>query len=214
MLAVRNTPKYSAWTYIPNFDIIEHKKRKIYLKFTGNDHDWDIFEACAISMKAQKEISQSGLVKTLTYGEINFESIARIIYIIKFDYGGINRGISNHYVISSCLINMHVGGEMFYDLGSGTGKAALSAAIVHPFKICCGVEILPDLHNIALDLKQKWDEYLSSKQLVASSLEYVCGSFFSKMDCDWTKGDVVFVNSHCLTDDMMLQLSIMAGNQK
>jgi hypothetical protein len=91
----------------------------------------------------------------------------------------------------------------------------MGAAVLYPFRLSCGVELLPELHTIALELKRKWDQAvatLSSKGCDAPFLEYVCGSFLSREDCDWTHGDVVFVNSHCLTDDMMAQLSVMAGD--
>jgi hypothetical protein len=92
----------------------------------------------------------------------------------------------------------------------------MGAAVLHPFRLSCGVELLPELHTIALELKRKWDQAVaslpSSKGCDAPLLEYVCGSFLLREDCDWTNGDVVFVNSHCLTGDMMAQLSVMAGD--
>jgi tRNA G46 methylase TrmB len=39
---------------------------------------------------------------------------------------------------------------VFYDLGSGTGKAILSAAMVYQMKKCCGIEIFKPLHETAL----------------------------------------------------------------
>ena len=40
-------------------------------------------------------------------------------------------------------------GEHFYDLGSGTGKAVLTAAVTHPFGRVTGIEILEPLHLLA-----------------------------------------------------------------
>lgn len=91
---MQRTCRFSVFNFIPDFTAIEKKKKKIYLKFTGNDNDWDIYEACALSLKAQREINGGeGTVKTLTYGEINFESVARIINVIKYQFGGLNRGM-------------------------------------------------------------------------------------------------------------------------
>lgn len=36
-----------------------------------------------------------------------------------------------------------VAGEIFFDLGSGTGKAVLTAAALHPFAAATGIEIQP-----------------------------------------------------------------------
>lgn len=51
-----------------------------------NDNDWDIFEACEISCREQKQFSPSNYtVKSLTYGEINFESVEEILRIVLSD---------------------------------------------------------------------------------------------------------------------------------
>lgn len=45
--------------------------------------------------------------------------------------------------------------SIFYDLGSGTGKAVLACAMVYPVKKSCGIEILPNLHQCAVQQQQK-----------------------------------------------------------
>lgn len=39
--------------------------------------------------------------------------------------------------------------EVFYDLGSGTGKAVLMAATAFNFARVVGIEVLPELHRVA-----------------------------------------------------------------
>lgn len=56
---------------------------------------------------------------TLTYGEISFESFIDILTIIRDKY------------FTLC------GGEIFYDLGSGSGKASIAAALFHNFQKYC-----------------------------------------------------------------------------
>ena len=108
---------------------------------------------------------------------------------------------------------VNVPGGLFYDLGSGTGKVSLAAALLHSFSESYGVELLPDLHERAVALKDRYMAYASrwNGRDALPMLQYIQGSFLCKDDCDWTRGDVVFVNSHCLTDDIMMQLSLLAG---
>ena len=77
---------------------------------------------------------------TLTYGEIEFSSFAEIFYNIKNNYGGIPAG-------------------PFYDLGSGTGKGCLAAALLHPgFEECFGVELLKGLYDVSTQIHQTYVE--------------------------------------------------------
>jgi hypothetical protein len=65
---------------------------------------------------------------TLTYGEVDFVSLGETFLSIENNFGGIPQG-------------------KFYDIGSGTGKGCLAAALLYPFDICIGFEILEGLHN-------------------------------------------------------------------
>lgn len=47
---------------------------------------------------------------------------------------------------------------MFYDLGSGVGKAVIAAAILHNFDKCVGIEYLGSLHSLALSLKADYED--------------------------------------------------------
>lgn len=42
-------------------------------------------------------------------------------------------------------------GGVFVDLGSGTGKACIAAALLHPFEAVRGIETLEGLHRFAID---------------------------------------------------------------
>ena len=75
---------------------------------------------------------------TLTYGEIDFYSMAEVYYTIENRYGGMPKGI-------------------FYDLGSGIGKCVLASALLFPFEKCKGIEILEGLYEISNQLKTKYD---------------------------------------------------------
>jgi hypothetical protein len=56
-----------------------------YHKYVPDDMDWDIYEACAISIKEQRALNpkQKDGVPVLTYGEINFDCFAEVLYDLK-----------------------------------------------------------------------------------------------------------------------------------
>ena len=58
---------------------------------------------------------------------------------------------------------MQVRGGIFYDLGSGTGKAVIAAALMHNFAVCCGIELLEGLHTISLEIQNEYNIRVRSK---------------------------------------------------
>ena len=72
--------------------------------------------------RKEKEVFSEG---SFTYGEIDFLSFAEIFMIVAKKY-------------APC--NLWEGG-VFYDLGSGSGKACLAAALLWPFDVCRGIEL-------------------------------------------------------------------------
>lgn len=102
----------------------------------------------------------------------------------------------------------------FCDLGSGIGKYSASifsinlfhitiilyayrpliaAALLRPqiFQLCIGIEILPRLHHIALNVKHKWE----SANISETRIELKLASFLE--DLSWCEGDIIFANSTC-----------------
>ncbi len=96
-------------------------------------------------------------------------------------------------------------GEVFYDLGSGTGKMVVYAAFLVPLKKSVGVELLPELHDAA---KMVGDRYISEIQPQLEDMRretalcYQLGDIF---DTDLSDADIVV--SHCCTcfDDALMQ---------
>jgi len=60
----------------------------------------------------------------LIYGEVEYKSFYRVLRKINAPPGGV-----------------------FYDLGSGTGKAVFAARLTQDFQRCVGIEILNGLHS-------------------------------------------------------------------
>lgn len=129
---------------------------------------------------------------TLTYGEIDFVSIGEVFLTIESRFG--------------CLPK----GGVFYDLGSGTGKGVVAAALLGDFSVCRGIELLEGLFNISVSIKDKYDK--NAPQILAQhsnllknlpSIEFHCNDFFQY---NWSDAGLVFANSTCFDHDMMRRI--------
>lgn len=97
--------------------------------------------------------------------------------------------------------------SVFYDLGSGTGKAVMLAALSGVFKAVRGVELLEELHDAAERIHQKYtfavEPYLPANH-IRPSIQFFNGDIISH---DFSDGDVVYLNSTCYPDTMMTTLA-------
>ena len=54
---------------------------------------------------------------------------------------------------------------VFYDLGSGTGRGVIGAALIGSFDSVCGVEMISELHEAALGVKEEFVERVAPSRL-------------------------------------------------
>ena len=95
-------------------------------------------------------------------------------------------------------------GARFFDLGSGRGQVVLAAAKLRPWVACSGVEILPELHFIALDAGRIARDSSSCAPSVSFELRdlYAEGGIAGNGSCaEVSSNDVVFVYATCLEVD-------------
>jgi hypothetical protein len=97
----------------------------------------------AVSKKEREEMKSKD--PNLVYGEISFETLGIAIEKVKKVYGKPFQGQSGP------LGFLQNRGGTFYDLGSGTGKGVIGAAILHNFDVCYGIECLEGLYTLSLD---------------------------------------------------------------
>lgn len=97
----------------------------------------------AVSKKEREEMELRN--PRLTYGEIEFETLGTVFEKIKKIYGKPNVGSSG----PDGMLQAH--GGIFYDLGSGTGKGVIGAAVLYNFDICYGIELLEGLYTVSQD---------------------------------------------------------------
>lgn len=96
-------------------------------------------------------------------------------------------------------------GDVFYDLGSGTGKMVVFAAFFVPLKKSVGIELLPELHEAAQMVGKRYTEEIQPQLTDArreTALQYQLGDIF---EADLSDADIVV--SHCCTcfDDSLMQ---------
>lgn len=87
-------------------------------------------------------------------------------------------------------------GEVFYDLGSGAGKAVFFAASFFPFAKVYGVECLPALYDLANHLMNKAKGLLEKYASEMAPTTFVMGDFLTMSIAD---ADIVFINATCMS---------------
>ena len=102
------------------------------------------------------------------YGEIEFFSFIALLSLVRPDHK-----------------------TVFYDLGSGIGKAVLACAMVYPIHKCVGIEFLPELYKSACEQTRqliKIQNYTES----AKKIKFIQGDF---LEVDLQEATLVFINS-------------------
>jgi len=144
------------------------------------------YENARMSSRAERASSSQPDAPNLTYGEVNFESLAEILKKIK-EYDSLDRDVT------------------FVDLGSGCGRPIIAAALLHPFKHLIGIEILEGLHSMALEVKKAWQD----EDKGGGSLEFIHGDI---LQSDWyRRGDVILVNSTCFSIPFFAEIESLAA---
>jgi len=107
-------------------------------------------------------------------------------------------------------------GGVFYDLGSGTGKAVIAMALFCPFKKLIGIEYLENLWELSLRSKGAYDKTIFDKHVKyqaiftienTNKIEFYNGDFLRQK---WNDASVVFANSTCFSNYLMEKIGIKA----
>lgn len=163
----------------------------------------------AVSKKEREETSQKD--STLVYGEITFDALGTVLEKIKKVYGRPGTGTSG---VEGFLQDGQRG--VFYDLGSGTGKPVVGAAIAHTFDVCYGIEILEGLYSVSLDVLNAYNTRGKAKlaRTTDTHVQMMLGNMLRFDVKDWRDGDIIFINSTCYDEAIMITLSKMSKGLK
>ncbi|MSU75404.1 MAG: hypothetical protein EXS55_02745 [Candidatus Magasanikbacteria bacterium] len=128
----------------------------------------------------------------LTYGEITWDTFLDIMAEVQYR--------NNH--------------KIFYDLGSGLGKAVIAAAMLGNFTHVLGVELLTELHHAAKKILFRFNK--TARPHLAAHNRGVVVDYIHKdlFDHDWSDGDVVFMQTTCFNESLMERLEEQAENLK
>ena len=138
------------------------------------------------------ERNEAGYKATpLVYGEVDFRSLGEVFNLVN----------SKHFPLPSHGV--------FYDLGAGTGKGVIAAALLHNFARCKGIELLTGLHSASLDLKAEYERHFSQEGGMPA-VDFIQGDFF---EVDWSDVDLLFVNATCFNPEMMRRIGELVPRQ-
>lgn len=110
-------------------------------------------------------------------------------------------------------------GGIFYDLGSGTGKAIIAMSLFCPFKKLIGIEYLEGLWNLSMRSKIFYEKTITDKLIKFNALftieesnriDFYNGDFLRQK---WEDASIIFANSTCFTQDLMDKIGIKAKKE-
>ena len=95
--------------------------------------------------------------------------------------------------------------SIFFDCGSGIGKAMVIASLLYPFKKLVGVEELPSLANSSKELLNQFCSQMLKKYPGVSipAIEVLQDSF---VNVELASADVIFAHSSCYDETLMNSL--------
>jgi len=80
---------------------------------------------------------------------------------------------------------------VFYDLGSGIGKAVFACAMVFNVNRSCGVELFSTLHDAASEQLSRFEQ-LSDYQAPAKKIHFINDNF---LQADFSDATLIFINA-------------------
>ena len=109
---------------------------------------------------------------SFTYGEIEYESFRELL-------SGVCKPTD----------------KVFYDLGSGTGKAVFCAGLSYDWQRCIGVELLPGLFQVSEALQERLVEKIKKNSVYLTRMQAVLFQQENFLQADIVGADVVFINA-------------------
>ena len=129
------------------------------------------FKASHAGRKNLPEKDQSD--SSFHFGEAMFRPVACALEKVKRKYEG---------------LPAEGGGGVFYDLGAGTGKVCVAAALTHRFDRVVGIEILPELHAWGQKIEHRFKTLTED-----TSVQMVLGDIRNYPW--WEDADLIFCNT-------------------
>ena len=104
-------------------------------------------------------------------------------------------------------------GEVFWDLGCGSGRPMMVASLIYPFlKECNGVELLPDLAKLAEEACARLEASCTEDDIEYSKINVIEGDIL-KVDW-WTNGDIIYGATLLFPDELLSAIADKAELMK
>lgn len=113
--------------------------------------------------------------KSLVYGEVDFMSFKEII-----DLANPKKN------------------DVFFDLGSGSGKAVIIAAMCFDFSACIGIELLEPLHQLSAEALKVFHENSNGDIKNIPEIKFYHQNL---IHTDLSSADLIFINATCFPVD-------------
>ena len=91
--------------------------------------------------------------------------------------------------------------SVFYDLGSGSGRAVFAARFVQDYDNCIGIELLPNLHEMAKSVHSLYKFGPYQSKLKYTHVEFVLSDL---LNVDWWKDGTVVYVPNLLFDPLLM----------
>lgn len=121
-----------------------------------------------------------------TYGEILYPSVDKLMSAIQ---------LTEH--------------DVFVDLGSGMGKIVIQFFLKSAIKAAYGIELLPELHQHALNAAKSLQQNLPDFYKGRRKLTFLLGDI---LETSFTKATVALLNSTCFTQSLLNELGKIIEN--
>ncbi len=131
-------------------------------------------DGISISLNERNALNISS--KEFVYGEINFDSFIEIVDKVKPKED-----------------------DIFYDLGSGTGKPCIAISLVYKIKKAVGIELLNNLWETSNKILKKLREEIRNPL----EIEFRRGNILEE---DFSDGTIIFSHATCFEDQTMEKL--------
>lgn len=103
-------------------------------------------------------------------------------------------------------------GQVFYDLGSGTGKAVILAHLLFDFSKVIGIELLEPLYSASVGVLEQYEKEIRPKIAKEVENRYLEVRLGDILEADYSDADIIFMNSTCFQEDLMNALEVKLEN--
>ena len=98
--------------------------------------------------------------------------------------------------------------RIFYDLGSGTGRIVLLAALLFDFSKAVGIEHLDGLHRTAQEMLRRFNCEVKPALPIEKQKQTIEFRRGDIRDADFSDGDIFYIHCTCFQPELMTKLSM------